>query len=106
MDRAGQTSVLALTGMLVLQQATLASTGTTLDGATATITSLSILAAFVLGSVGTAGLVYSIAQRTYGLVFDGSIALLVACAMVASWPTLGALVGVTAAATLPLPPLP
>lgn len=80
-----------------------AATGTTLDGATTTLSSMFILAAFLLGFAGTGGLVYSIAQRTYGLIFDGAIALLLAAAVCASWPVLGALVGVTAAATLDLP---
>jgi hypothetical protein len=106
MRRVLQTGALVGVSLLVFQQTALASTGTTLDGAATTLNSLFILAAFFLGGAGTAGLVYSIAQRTYGLIFDGSIALLVACAMVASWATLGGLVGVSAAATLPIPPLP
>jgi hypothetical protein len=99
--KAGHTSVLGGVGIIILQQTAMAATGTTLDGAATTLTNLFILAAFFLGGAGTAGLVYSIAQRTYGLVFDGSIALLVACAIVASWTVLGGLVGVSAAATLP-----
>jgi hypothetical protein len=99
--KAGHTSVLVGVGIIILQQTAMAATGTTLDGAATTLNSLFILAAFFLGGAGTAGLVYSIAQRTYGLVFDGSIALLVACAIVASWTVLGGLVGVSAAATLP-----
>jgi len=95
------TSILVGVGTLALHHTVYAATGTTLDGAAVTLNNLFILAAFFLGGAGTAGLVYSIAQRTYGLVFDGSIALLVACAVVASWATLGGLVGVTAAATLP-----
>jgi hypothetical protein len=81
-------------------QGAMAATGTTLDGAATTLNTLFILSAFFLGGAGTAGLVYSIAQRTYGLIFDGAIALLVGCAVVASWTTLGGLVGVSAAATL------
>jgi len=106
MHRAVQTSVMVGVGVLLLQGTARAATGTTLDGAATTLQALFILAAFFLGGAGTAGLVYSIAQRTYGLVFDGSIALLVACAIVASWTILGGLVGVSAAASLPGPPLP
>jgi hypothetical protein len=107
MSRTARISFLVGMGLLLLgQQAVWAASGTTLDAAATTLNNLFILSAFFLGGAGTAGLVYSIAQRTYGLVFDGSIALLVGCAMVASWTTLGGLVGVSAAATLPIPPLP
>jgi hypothetical protein len=78
-----------------------ASSGTTIDGAVTGLTALFILGAYLLGFAGTAGLVYSIAQRTFGLTLDGSIALLVACAVCASWPIMGGWVGVSAAATLP-----
>lgn len=100
MRQALSISTMAGIGILLLQQAVHAGTGTTLDSAAATLNSLFILAAFLLGGAGTAGLVYSIAQRTYGLIFDGAIALLVGCAVVASWAFLGGLVGVSAAATL------
>jgi hypothetical protein len=86
--------------MVIWATSVMASTGTTFDGAAVTLNNMFILAAFLLEFAGTAGLVYSIAQRTYGLIFDGAIALLLAAGVCASWPTLGGLVGVSQAATL------
>ena len=105
MQRTDKVSLMISAGMLLLHQAAWAGTGTTLDAAVTTLNNMFILAAFLLGAAGTAGLVYSIAQRTYGLIFDGAIALLLGCAVVGSWPFLGNLVGVSAAATLPIPPI-
>jgi hypothetical protein len=79
----------------------LAATGTRIDGASTFVTNLCILAAYLLGFIGTAGLIYSIADRTYGLTFNGAMNLMFAAGVTASWPILGGLVGVSQAAELP-----
>jgi hypothetical protein len=87
-------------GLLATAQHGLASTGTTLDGATSTFQNLFLLGVFLLGFAGLATIVYTVARNRYGIIWDEALSVVKAVAVGASAVTILGWVGSTAAAPI------
>ena len=89
--------------LLGLGQAGWASTGTTLDGATAPFQNLFLLGVFLLGGAGLATIVYTVAMNRYGVIWDQALSVIFAVAIGSSFLVVLGWVGSTAASPLPSP---
>ena len=80
-----------------------AASGTTLDGAVAPFQALVFVALFLMGVGGLGGIIYSVIQNSYGVIWDRALGLLFAAAVGASASVMLGWVGSAAGSELPAP---
>jgi hypothetical protein len=106
MNRSTKISVSVGLTMLAMAAPAWAATSTTLAQAVPEFDGLFRVGLYILGLAGLMTIAYVVARNRYGMTWDEAISIVAACALGASAITILGWVGVTAAATLPLPPLP